>query len=180
MVSGMTTDGRRDAPNQRADGELFRTLLGCFATGVTVATTLDADGRDTGMTASAVAAVSLDPPLLLICVDRDAKFHAAVEACRGFALNILAEDQEDVSQRFADPAADPFDAVECNRSSGGLPLLDGVVAQIVCTPWGSYEAGDHTVFFAVVQEGETFNRLPLLHYRSRYTTTATEERTNNH
>jgi flavin reductase (DIM6/NTAB) family NADH-FMN oxidoreductase RutF len=175
----MTPASRRDAPDHQADGELFRTLLGCFATGVTVATTLDENGRDTGMTASAVAAVSLDPPLLLICVDRDAKFHAAVEACRGFALNILAVDQEGVSQRFADPAADPFDAVECTRSSGGLPLLDGVVAQIVCTPWGSYEAGDHTVFFGVVEEGETFSRPPLLHYRSRYTTAA-EDGTGNH
>ncbi len=153
---------------------MFRSLLGCFATGVTVATTLDENGRSAGMTASAVAAVSMDPPLLLICVDRDANFHAAVSAGRGFALNILAAGQEHVSQTFADDAGDPFEAVQHHRSSSGLPVLDGVVAQIVCALWGSYGAGDHTVFFGLVQEGQTFDRPPLLHYRSRYTTTAHE------
>jgi flavin reductase (DIM6/NTAB) family NADH-FMN oxidoreductase RutF len=167
-------------PGDRADAELFRSLLGRFATGVTVATTLDGNGRSAGMTASAVAAVSMEPPLLLICVDRDATFHAAVSAGRGFALNILAADQEHISETFADAAADPFETVGHHRTSGGLPVLDGVVAQIHCALWGSHEAGDHTVFFGLVQGGKTFDRPPLLHYRSRYTTTATHERTDQH
>ena len=164
----------------RPSAEMFRSLLGCFATGVTVATTLDENGRSTGMTASAVAAVSMEPPLLLICVDRDASFHAAVSTGRGFALNILAADQEHVSQTFAADTADPFETVEHHRGSGGLPVLDGVVAHIVCALWGSYGAGDHTVFFGLVQEGQTFDRPPLLHYRSRYTTMAAHEPTDQH
>ena len=164
----------------RPSAEMFRSLMGCFATGVTVATTLDESGHSAGMTASAVAAVSMEPPLLLICVDRDANFHAAVSAGRGFALNILAADQEHVSQTFAADTADPFETVEHHRGSGGLPVLDGVVAHIVCALWGSYGAGDHTVFFGLVQEGQTFDRPPLLHYRSRYTTMAAHEPTDQH
>ncbi|MCH8934398.1 MAG: flavin reductase family protein [Gemmatimonadetes bacterium] len=160
-----------------ADSQLFRSLLGCFATGVTVATTLDTDGGAYGMTASAVAAVSLEPPLLLICVDRDAKFHAAVGAGLGFALNVLASDQEQLSQIFASSATDPFSKVESHRASGGFPLLDGVVAHIICAAWGSHEAGDHTVFFGTVIEGEIFDRPPLLHYRSQYTTIGPDGRT---
>jgi len=180
MVSDMTTSHLGDPAGGEADAELFRSLLGCFATGVTVATTLDENGRYAGMTASAVAAVSLEPPLLLICVDRDANFHAAVSAGRGFALNVLAADQEALSQTFADTAADPFEAVEYSRTGGGLPVLDGVVAQIVCTLWGSHDAGDHTVFFGLVQDGETFDRPPLIHYRSRYTATENHEATDQH
>ena len=160
-----------------ADFQLFRSLLGCFATGVTVATTLDTDGGAYGMTASAVAAVSLEPPLLLICVDRDAKFHAAVGAGLGFALNVLASDQEQLSQIFASSATDPFTKVESHRAHGGFPLLDGVVAHIICAAWGSHKAGDHTIFFGTVIEGEIFDRPPLLHYRSQYTTIGPAGRT---
>ncbi len=152
------------------DSQKFKSLLGCFATGVTVATTLDAGGGRSGMTASAVAAVSLDPPLLLLCVDRNAKFHAAVEAGRGFALNVLASDQERISKIFADSCRDPFAEVEFASKDGGFPLLDGVVAHIQCALWGSHQAGDHTVFFGTVTGGQIFDRPPLLHYRGRYTT----------
>jgi len=154
---------------QPTDSQGFKSLLGCFATGVTVATTLDAGGERSGMTASAVAAVSLDPPLLLLCVDRNAKFHAAVEAGRGFALNVLASDQERISRIFADSCGDPFAKVEF-RSDSGFPLLEGVVAHIICALWGSHQAGDHTVFFGTVTKGQVFDRAPLLHYRGRYTT----------
>ena len=156
------------------DPQSFRALLGCFATGVTVATTVDPAGRDCGMTASAIAAVSLEPPLLLICVDRDAKFHAAVGFGRAFALNILAADQEHVSETFASKAADPFADIEFHREPGGLLLLDGVVAHIMCEFCQSYEAGDHTVFFGTVTHGVVFNRHPLLHFRSGYATIAAD------
>ncbi len=152
------------------DSQEFKSLLGCFATGVTVATTLDAGGGRSGMTASAVAAVSLDPPLLLLCVDRNATFHAAVEAGRGFALNVLASDQERISKIFADSCGDAFAEVEFASEDGGFPLLHGVVAHIQCALWGSHQAGDHTVFFGTVTGGQIFDRAPLLHYRGRYTT----------
>jgi flavin reductase (DIM6/NTAB) family NADH-FMN oxidoreductase RutF len=162
--------------SQPVDPQRYRALLARFATGVTVATTVDAEGKDWGMTASAVAAVSLDPPLLLLCVDRDANFHAAMAAGRGFALNILAAGQEHISRIFASTADDPFAEVDFHKGSDGYALLEGVVAHIVCTLWGTHEAGDHSVFFGTVTGGRTFDRPPLLHFRSMYTTIAGDRR----
>lgn len=149
----------------------YRTLLSCFATGVTVATTVDDDGTPIGMTASAVSAVSLNPPLLLVCVSKDARFHDALTGNTGFALNILAEDQGDVSELFARGLEDPFQHVEYHEGPGGLCLLADVVAHIICGSWSTYDAGDHTVFFGEVRQGRIFDRPPLIHYRSRYTST---------
>lgn len=151
--------------------EQFRSLLSCFATGVTVATTVDGDGKPWGMTASAVASVSLEPPLLLICVDREAKFHAAVDGAAGFALNVLAANQEEVSRTFASRIENPFASADYRIGPDGFPLLAGVVAHIICASWGTFEAGDHTVFFGRVSGGQTFDAMPLIHYRSEYTTT---------
>ncbi len=157
--------------DEHADPDLYRSLLGCFATGVTLATTLDTEGRACGMTASAVSAVSLEPPLLLICVNREANFHAALGSEVGFVLNVLAADQEAISHTFSTDIEDPFATVPFRLGDAGLPLVDGAVAHIVCAPWGSFEAGDHTVFFGRVTGGESFRRPPLVHHGGRYTTT---------
>ncbi len=157
--------------DEHADPDLYRSLLGCFATGVTLATTLDTEGRACGMTASAVSAVSLEPPLLLICVNREANFHAALGSEVGFALNVLAADQEAISQAFASDIEDPFATVPFRLGEAGLPLVEGAAAHIVCASWGSFEAGDHTIFFGKVTDGESFRQPPLIHHRGRYTTT---------
>ena len=155
-----------------ATASQFRHLLSGFATGVTVATALDQAGRPQGMTASAVSAVSLDPPLLLVCVDRAADFHAVLSRADRFALSVLASDQEDLSRRFAaEPAHDRFAGVAHRLGRDGLPLLTGAVAHIVCSKGAAYEAGDHTIFVGQVSAGELFEGRPLIHYRSRYTTT---------
>ncbi len=157
--------------SRSTDAADFRQLLGRFATGVTVVTTLDEDGRCAGMTASAVAAASLDPPLLLVCVSKAARLHSAILAGRGFALNILAHDQQALSDRFASKLTDPFAGVPYAEGPMGLPLLNGVVTQVICAPWGQHEVGDHTIFIGKVSGGEVFERPPLVHYRSAYTTT---------
>ena len=157
--------------DRSADSELFRSLLGCFATGVTVATTIDSSGSPCGMTASAVSAVSVQPPLLLICVNREASFHTALSSQRGFALNVLATGQEAVSEAFASGVDDPFAGMSYRVGLAQLPLLDGAVAHIICAPWGAHAAGDHTVFLGKVTDGRVFEGRPLVHYRSRYTTT---------
>ncbi len=157
--------------SRSADAADFRQLLGRFATGVTIVTTLDEDGRCAGMTASAVAAASLDPPLLLVCVSKTASFHTAILAGRGFAMNILAHDQQPLSDRFASKLADPFAGVPYTEGPMGVPLLSGVVTQIICAPWGQHEVGDHTIFIGSVSRGEVFERPPLVHYRGAYTTT---------
>ncbi len=149
----------------------FRALLSCFATGVTVATTVDDHGRALGMTASAVSAVSLEPPLLLVCVNKNAAFHDALTGNTGFALNILAHDQGHLSELFAQGLHDPFEGVTSTDGPNRLRLLDGVVAHILCGPWSTFDAGDHTVFFGEVRGGEVFDRQPLVHYRGQYTTT---------
>jgi flavin reductase (DIM6/NTAB) family NADH-FMN oxidoreductase RutF len=121
------------------------------------------------MTASAVSAVSLNPPLLLVCVSKDARFHDALTGNAGFALNILAEDQSTVSELFASGLDNPFLQIGYTEGPGGLSLLDDVVAHIICGSWSTYDAGDHTVFFGEVREGQIYGRAPLIHYRSNYT-----------
>lgn len=156
-----------------ATANQFRLLLSGFATGVTVATAVDGAGRPHGMTASAVSAASLDPPLLLLCVDRAADFHPVLSQAERFALSVLASDQEHLSRRFAaEPAEDRFAGVPYRAGPDGLPLLEGAVAHIVCARWGAYQVGDHTIFIGQVTAGDVYQGKPLLHYRSRYTTTA--------
>lgn len=153
------------------DPARFRQLLGRFATGVTVVTALDLQGRPAGMTASAVSSVSLEPPLVLICVGHQADFHPVISAAPRFALNVLAGDQEHLSRQFAASDADRFAGVGCRSGPQGVPLLEGVVAHILCDAWGRHEAGDHTLFLGLVTGGETFERPPLLYFRSEYTST---------
>lgn len=155
-----------------SDAVEFRQLLGRFATGVTVATTLDARGQPVGMTASAIAAASLEPPLVLLCVSPAADFHAALATASAWALNVLASDQEALSVRFATDGIERFSGVATTPGPSGVPLIAGAAAHIVCVPWARYDAvGDHTVFVGRVSAGATFERKPLIHYRSGYTTT---------
>lgn len=158
--------------NGPVDTDTFRRLLGSFTTGVTVITTLDPDDAPAGMTASAVTAVSLDPPLLLVCVDRAADFHAAIASCTTFVVNVLARNQEAISQRFARKGTDKFDGVAFSRHESGPPILEGALAHIVCERWSDVPAGDHTVFVARVIGGSAADRAPLLYFRGGYRTFA--------
>ncbi len=146
----------------------FRTLLGSFASGVTVVTTRVGDAP-AGMTATAVASVSLDPPLLLVCVGRDSDFHAAITQAAAFAVNVLADDQERLSRQFADAALpDRLTGVPHRTDGHGLPLLDGAAAHIVCRMRATHEAGDHTIVVGEVVDGTTYPKAPLLHFRGGY------------
>ena len=146
----------------------FRQLLGRFATGVTVVTTRAPDGRPLGMTASSVASVSLDPPLLLVCVAHDHDMHEALHAATGFVVNVLAADQEAISRRFAEEEEDRFDGLGYHENKQRLPVLDGVLAHIECTKQSAVAAGDHTVFLGLVTGGAVTDRRPLLYYRGGY------------
>ncbi|HTR21140.1 MAG TPA: flavin reductase family protein [Gemmatimonadales bacterium] len=158
-------------PNAGVPPEQFRELLGRFATGVTVLTALSADrgaGRPIGMTANSLASVSLDPPLLSVSVDRQHEMHAAMEATSHFVVNILADDQEAWSRRFAGTAENRFDGVGYRESRRGIPLLDGALAHIECEKHAAIAGGDHTVFLGLVTGGAVTNRRPLLYYRGGY------------
>ncbi len=146
----------------------FRQLLGRFATGVTVVTARGPGGGPVGMTASSVASVSLNPPLLLVCVDRTHDMHAALEAGQHFVLNVLAADQEALSRRFAEDDENRFDGVGYKENRHGIPVLDGALASIECVKQTAVPGGDHTVFFGLVTGGNVTDRRPLLYYRGGY------------
>ncbi len=147
---------------------LFRQLLGRFATGVTVVTTRTPGSEPIGMTASSVASVSLDPPLVLVSVDRHHEMHAALEAASHFVLNVLSADQEALSRRFAADEPNRFGGVGFHLNKQGIAVLDGVLAHIECEKRTAIPAGDHTVFLGLVIGGSVTDRRPLLYYRGAY------------
>ncbi|HZS34520.1 MAG TPA: flavin reductase family protein [Methylomirabilota bacterium] len=146
----------------------FRTALRCFAAGVTVVTTRDADGRPSGLTASAFTAVSLDPPLVLVCVDHAAAAYPAFSAHGWFAVNVLRRDQEAVSRRFALSGGDKFAGLAYHEGRARLPLLDGVLATLECRLVSQHEAGDHTIFVGEVDRTTVHGGLPLVYFHGAY------------
>ncbi len=146
----------------------FRQLLGRFATGVTILTTKTADGRPLGMTANSLASVSLNPPLISVCVDREAEMHAVILEAPEFVVNVLASPQEALARRFSDKHEDRFDGIGYHLSPEGLILLDGVLAHVVCERDMTYPGGDHTIVLGRVVGGATGDGHPLLYYRGGY------------
>lgn len=150
------------------DPDTFRAILGRFAAGVTVVTVRDAAGTDHGMTVSAFASVSLEPPLVLACIARDAQMHAALGEAASFGISILASTQEALSRRFSDPLPDRFDGIGYRRGKSGVVLLDDALATLDCTLVQRHPAGDHTIVIGQVEEGACRHASPLLYYRGGY------------
>jgi len=150
------------------DAPQFRQLLGRFATGVTVVTCRTEAGEPIGMTASSVASVSLNPPLVLVSVDKRHDMHAALERGAHFVLNILSAEQEALSRRFAAEDPDRFRGVSYRENQLGIALLDGAVAHVECEKRAAVPGGDHSVFFGLVVGGDVTDRRPLLYYRGGY------------
>ena len=151
------------------DTARFRQLLGHFATGVTVLTAIAPDGRPVGMTVNSLASVSLEPPLVLMCIDRLAEAHDIVLAGREFVVNVLSSHQEALSRRFADKHQNRFDGVGYHTSQRGLIVLDGTLAHLECRHYADYPGGDHTIMLGEVVGGEAKPGHPLLFYRGGYT-----------
>lgn len=149
----------------------FRRALGSFATGVTVIT-VDYDGEVHGMTANAFSSVSLDPPLVLVCVDRSARTHAHLHARQRFGVNVLAEDQQNISEYYARAAQDHRHAEEVgarfDRTAHSTPVLNGALAYLECRLHTVQDAGDHTIFIAEVEEVVVRDGDPLLYHRGKY------------
>lgn len=150
------------------DTSTFRATLGRFASGITVITARDANGRDVGMTVSAFSSLSLEPPLILVCVDNDASMAPVLSSCEVFAVNILSEDQEPLSRRFASREGDRFDGVAYHRGQHDLALLDGALAQLECRVQARHPAGDHTILVGAVEATSVREGNPLLYYRGGY------------
>lgn len=151
------------------DSSEFRRILGHWVTGVSVVAARAADGSPCGLTANAVASLSLQPPLVLVCVDHGADSHDCIRDAGAFSLNILAGDQERLARRFAAwDIARKFDGVGYHQEVTGAPVLDDALAWVDCRVWQSLAAGDHTVFIGEVVGGDAREGTPLLYYRGGY------------
>jgi flavin reductase (DIM6/NTAB) family NADH-FMN oxidoreductase RutF/DNA-binding IclR family transcriptional regulator len=150
------------------DARELRQVLGTFVTGVTVVSTIDDQGRPHGLTANSFTSVSLDPPLVLWSQAVKAPSHPVYCDAERFVVNILAEDQLDVSNRFARPSADKFAGLATRPGLGGVPLLEGCAAWIECRKVQSIQGGDHMVFLGQVERIERNDRKPLIFGGGRY------------
>lgn len=144
--------------------------MGHFATGVTVVTTVKGDGEPCGLTASAVCSVSVNPVLVLVCVEHGADSHDCIVAAGRFAVNILGEEGgETLSRRFATyEVEDKFRGVAFREESTGAPVLEGALAWLDCRVAQAVEAGDHTIFLGEVVAGDAREGTPLVYYRGGY------------
>ena len=151
------------------DRDRFFRLMGSFASGVTVVTSLEEDGVPRGFTASSFASLSLDPMLCLVCVDLTGETLPALQASRAFVVNVLAEHQEEISRRFASKAEDKFVGLSYHAApASGAPIFDGVLAWIECRVTEMLPGGDHLVMLGELVGGEAYEGSPLLYFRGGY------------
>ena len=146
----------------------FRAVLGRFPSGVTVVTTKGTDGSDQGMTVSAFCSVSLEPPLILVCVEKSASAYQGLTTAAGFIVNILSAEQEQLARRFSIIDIDRFEGVGFTRSSSGYAILDDVLGVLECRRSTLYDGGDHTIILGEVEATRVESGTPLLYYRGGY------------
>lgn len=160
------------AIEQTVDSATFRAVMGRFATGVTVVTTCDGPQRH-GITVNAFCSVSLDPPLVLVCIDRTSKVRDILADAGIFAVNLLAEDQQDVSVCFASNTDERhlnFCHADSHVEATGAPVLDNALGYVDCRVVNIFPGGDHDIFIGQVEALGTADgdARPLLYYRSQY------------
>jgi 3-hydroxy-9,10-secoandrosta-1,3,5(10)-triene-9,17-dione monooxygenase reductase component len=153
--------------------DVFRRVMGHFVTGVTVVTTLSDSGPQ-GITVNALSSISLEPPLVMVALDRRRFITPAVRLSGRYAVNVLSEDQRALSDCFAgapvEPGRDAFCGASWTKGSTGLPLIDGAIATLECTVVQTFEAGDHELFIGRVDAMANAepHPMPLLYYRRQY------------
>jgi flavin reductase (DIM6/NTAB) family NADH-FMN oxidoreductase RutF len=172
IVSLQPTDATVTADMPEVSPHEFRAALGRFASGVTVITVPTADDDAHGMTASSFCSVSLHPPLVLVCVDHLAETYLHLRERCCFGVSVLKEEQEALSEFFADPERNPDAAyrlgVRYERMASGMPVLADALAKLDCTVVDAHPAGDHTIFVGRVNEISVNEGTPLLYFRGRY------------
>lgn len=156
-----------DQPVDVVDPAQFRQVVGHLATGVTVVTTSDGN-VDSGMTASSVTSLSMDPPMMLACVNNAVPTAEAIKRNGRFAINILREGQEELAYQFASPSPDKFRNVAVHRNTGDIPLLSDALAQIECRVGETIVGGTHTVFLGVVNAAAAGTGQPLTYFRGGF------------
>ncbi len=152
------------------DSTLFRDILSQFASGVTIVTTSNGETLH-GLTVSSFCSVSLEPPLILVCIDKKASSHPVLQTSKRFAVNFLTAAQQDISNRFADPRRSPeerFQGLAVRTAVTQSPILPDVLAYLDCEVYAEYDGGDHTIFVGKVVAGEVGEGAPLLYWNRGY------------
>jgi 3-hydroxy-9,10-secoandrosta-1,3,5(10)-triene-9,17-dione monooxygenase reductase component len=168
---GESSDGGSD---ETFDEASFRQVLARFATGVVVVTGSTPEGP-AGLTCQSFSSLSLDPPLVLLSTARTSRTWPRIEATGRFAVNVLGDDQRDLSERFAVSGGDKFAGVEWRPGALGNPLLDGAIAHLECDVHAVHDGGDHVIVIGRVRALEApglEERTPLVYFRSAYRTLA--------
>lgn len=158
--------------NAIIDPRTLRDAFGAFMTGVTIVTTIGADGEPVGFTANSFASVSLDPPLLLVCLARTSRNFENFTKAGGFAVNILAEQQKDLSNTFARPVEDRFANIDWQSGPHGSPVLGGVAAWFDCSTHSVVDGGDHVILIGQIEAFENGGGNGLGYARGGYFTAA--------
>lgn len=148
--------------------EEFRHALGKFASGVTVVTTKDKTGKLFGITVSAFCSVSLEPPLILVCIEKDTGSHHAFQQSGAFVVNILHENQQEISNHFASHPANKFTEISYHLGIENLPVLDNVLVNLECRLHNFYEGGDHTIFVGEIERATVNEENPLVYWHGDY------------
>jgi flavin reductase (DIM6/NTAB) family NADH-FMN oxidoreductase RutF len=150
------------------DSTELRRVMGHFATGVTVITTRDKEGAFNGLTANAFLSLSLNPPLVLISVDKSAQCYSCFEPQNSFTVNFLREDQESLSRRFATKGIDKFADVPWQEGTHGGVILDGVLGYVECRITQCFDGGDHTIVVGEIVDANASGDRPLLFFKGKY------------
>lgn len=150
------------------DAQELRRVMGHFATGVTVITTKDKSGAPNGLTANAFMSLSLEPPLVIISVDKKATCYPCFELENGFTVNFLSEDQEEISRRFATKGADKFADLKWRPGANGAALIEGVLGSVECKINECYDGGDHTIVVGEILSVAANGDRPLLFFKGKY------------
>lgn len=146
----------------------FRSALSRFPSGITVITSTDSSGAFHGITVSAFCSVSLEPPLVLACIEKTTGSHDALQATGRFAVNVLAARQDELSDRFAIPFTDKFIGVNFRIGLGGVPILEDALVSLECNLHRSYDGGDHTIFVGEVERAQIRDGDPLVYFHGNY------------
>ncbi|HKR63522.1 MAG TPA: flavin reductase family protein [Thermoanaerobaculia bacterium] len=149
------------------DDAQFKAAMSHFASGVTIVTTEHA-GTAYGMTVASFASLSLHPPLVLVCIEKNVKSHDAIAAAGKFGVSILSDAQKEVSGRFASKSDDKFNGVPIRQGGLGVPLIDGAICTLECNVYAKLPGGDHTIFVGEVADAQMSDGAPLVYYRSGY------------
>lgn len=151
------------------DPVIFRAALGRFPSGVCVVTTEEIGGRPRGFTASAFSSLSLEPPLVLVCLDQRAESHDAFSSAPAFAISILASHQMWLANQFASKAVEKFEGIEVDRGlETGLPVIPESVVHLECRMHQTIPVGDHTILVGEVVGADVFDGEPLVYHNRQY------------